>query len=476
MVISFTVSIQQRYRKVLSKLYYGGIFMTYHISKRGLVRFVSFSLAIVLVAAGFIYYYSQEATQSRRALEYHYLKSIQDLTQYTQNINSDLTKAMYANSPEMLAQLSSKIWREAGFAKDTLDMLPVEYLELQNTNKLLSQVGDYCVSLSKSFAKGNPITKEQREILQQLNEYCDTMSREVITTADSIRTGAISLSKVTGNINREFDKQPAPAELVEGFNEFEEGFSAYPTLIYDGPFSDHIMQKEPERLKGEKDVSKEEARKLAIKAANMENVQLTDGEDENSKMPSYGFEGDGISVSVTKKGGLVCYMLKSRAVESAKLSTEQGMEKAEAYMKGLGVLNMQPTYYEISNQVLTINYAYSQDGVLIYPDLIKVGVALDNGEIMSFDARGYIVNHKTRTFDSPKYTKEVAQQNVSPDLVVESSQLCIIPSDGLSEILCYEFKCKSSDGKDILVYINANTKNEERILILLVDENGTLTI
>mgnify|MGYP007025350709 CR=1 FL=1 len=36
----------------------------------------------------------------------------------------------------MLTGISSKLWREAGFAKNSLDSLPVEYLELQNTNKL----------------------------------------------------------------------------------------------------------------------------------------------------------------------------------------------------------------------------------------------------------------------------------------------------------------------------------------------------
>lgn len=450
--------------------------MTFKISKRALVRLISFVVAIILVSIFFAYSYAKEAKSSMQALEYHYMKSISDLTQYTQNINSDLTKAMYAKSPAMLNQISSKLWREAGFAKDTLDALPIEYLNLQNTNKLLSQVGDYCVSLSKSFANGNPITDEQRDTLAKLSEYCDTMTREIMTVEDGIKTGALSLSKVKGNINREFDRQPEAAEVSEGFNEFEEGFSSYPTLIYDGPFSDHIMQKDPERLKSEQDVSRAQAKKNAAKAAVMSIENLEDGNDENSKMPSYGFSGEGVDVSVTKKGGLISYMLKSRMVETTKLNPQDAQKKALDYMRSLGVKDMETSYYEISNNIITINYAYRQNDTTIYTDLIKVSVALDNGEIMGFDARGYIVNHKDRSIPTPKFTEEQARKSVSEYLTIKSSKLCVIPSGGLNEVLCYEFKCKSEDGKDILVYINAQTNAEEQILILLISENGTLTI
>ena len=40
---------------------------------------------------------------------------------------------------------------------------------------------------------------------------------------------------------------------------------------------------------------------------------------------------------------------------------------------------MKETYFLKQEGVMTINYAYSQEGVIAYPDLIKVKVALDNG-------------------------------------------------------------------------------------------------
>ncbi|MEG0691735.1 MAG: germination protein YpeB [Oscillospiraceae bacterium] len=450
--------------------------MEFKISQRGLVRIVSFIIAIILVLSVMAFGFSSQAQTNQRTLEYHYMKGIDDLTAHIQNIDSDLTKAMYAKTPSMLSMLSSKLWREAGLAKESLSVLPIEYLDLQNTNKYLSQVGDYCVSLAKGFTNGQRITKEQRENLKKLNDYCDTMLSEVIAVSDGIQTGSISLEKVKGNLNQEFNREPQATEVSEGFLEFEEGFTAYPTLIYDGPFSDHILQKDPERLKNEKNISRAEAKEKAAKVSQLDVATISDSNDEDSKMASYGFSADGVDISITKKGGLLSYMLKSRAVAEQKISVDDALTKAREYMDSLNIGALQPTYYEISNNVLTINYAYTQDNVLIYTDLIKVSVAMDNGEVTGFDSRGYITNNHYRDLVSPQITENYAKLSVSELLTIEKSQLCIIPSGGLNEVLCYEFKCKSEDNSDVLVYINANTGTEEQILILIISENGQLTI
>lgn len=450
--------------------------MTFRISKRSLIRLISFIFFGTIVCTILIYQYAKEASDSKRALEYQYMKTVEELTHYSQNISSDLTKIMYSNSPELLSDLSAKLWRESGFAKSALDSLPVDYKELQNTNKLLSQVGEYCLSLSKTFADGSKITQEQRQNIEKLNGYCEKMTEEIITVQDSIRTGSLTLTKVKDRIEEKYDRTPAPVGIAEGFGDFESGLVSYPVLIYDGPFSDHIMQKEPERLKGEPDVSREDARKKAAKACVINESDLKDDSDENSKTPSFCFSADGVNVSITKKGGLISYMLKSRLVYETKIDIEAAKEKSRLYMDSLGIGAMEITYFETSNNIVTFNYAYTKDNVIFYTDLIKVSVALDTGEIMGFNARGFIVNHKPREIKPPKYSKEVCKLSLNDLLTPERIRLCVIPSNSLEEKLCYEFKCKSKDGKDLLVYINANTNVEEQILILLVRENGTLTI
>jgi germination protein YpeB len=108
--------------------------------------------------------------------------------------------------------------------------------------------------------------------------------------------------------------------------------------------------------------------------------------------------------------------------------------------------------------------------------LIKIGVALDNGEILSFDARGYITNHTTRQLGEPAISEDEARSKLSERLTAKKGKLCVIPSDGQNEIYCWEFEGQDQNGMNVLVYINAQTGKEERILLLQISENGILTV
>ncbi len=116
------------------------------------------------------------------------------------------------------------------------------------------------------------------------------------------------------------------------------------------------------------------------------------------------------------------------------------------------------------------------DGVLIYPDLIRVSVALDDGDIVGFEANGYLSNHRARDLAVATVSENSARQKVSRDLTVLSGQLALIPTAGEYEVLCMEFKCQTEDGRHIIIYVNAITDEEEKILLLLEDETGTLII
>jgi germination protein YpeB len=136
---------------------------------------------------------------------------------------------------------------------------------------------------------------------------------------------------------------------------------------------------------------------------------------------------------------------------------------------------MEETYYEIENNVMTVNYAYSDLGKRVYPDLVKVSVAMDNGEILGYDAKGFLVNHTEREYPEKLYSQTSAEKSISPKLTVLSHRLAVIPTDGLNEKLCYEFVCQSESGRKTLVYINAETGEEEQILLLVESESGVLT-
>ena len=107
--------------------------------------------------------------------------------------------------------------------------------------------------------------------------------------------------------------------------------------------------------------------------------------------------------------------------------------------------------------------------------MIKVKVALDNGEILGIETTGYLNNHTTRDVSKIKISKEEAKKTLNKQLQIESEELAVIPTEWKTEILCYEFKGKVED-REFLVYINAENGREEDILVITNTPNGTLTM
>ena len=86
-----------------------------------------------------------------------------------------------------------------------------------------------------------------------------------------------------------------------------------------------------------------------------------------------------VSVAISENGGYLIYLRAKRFVNQTQLSYSQALSKAKLFLNQLELGEMQATYYFTDNGVCIINFAAVQNGVLCYPDLIKVGVALDNG-------------------------------------------------------------------------------------------------
>ena len=164
-----------------------------------------------------------------------------------------------------------------------------------------------------------------------------------------------------------------------------------------------------------------------------------------------------------------------REVNLEILSQEEANNKGKEFLNNHGFENMQETYYLKQDGIMTINYAYNQNGVIMYPDLIKVKVALDNGEILGIETTGYLNNHTQRNIEKKVISKDDAKKTLNKQLNIESEGFACIPTEWKTEILCYEFKGKVDD-KEFLVYINAENGKEEDILVIKNTPNGVLTM
>ncbi len=161
---------------------------------------------------------------------------------------------------------------------------------------------------------------------------------------------------------------------------------------------------------------------------------------------------------------------------SSPIGVEEAEKIAEKFVREKIEDEMKTSYHIAQAGTVTCNFAFTQNGVICYPDLMKVSVSQETGRITGFEAQGYVMHHFERDIKEPSVSKEQAEGKVSGDLKILSHELAIIPTDGKNEVFCHEFKCSGPDERHYIVYVNAETGKEERILILIENENGTLTI
>ncbi len=448
------------------------------ITKRTLVRICSFAIAIGATLIVRNIQLMNQNTANTRALQNSYMRAVEDLSTAADNINNTLEKEIYAGTADMHDNLASKLWRDSSTAKAALSQLPVEELQLQNTYKFLSQVGNYSLSISEKARNGEQITQDEYDKLKSLHEFSQKLCDDMWALENSISSGEISLSKVAYKIDQAAGEESTPPSVTEGFQDVEEGFDSYPALIYDGPYSDHILEKKPLMTQDAAAVTQDKALERCTLALGINSTDFTQIDEEAGDMPSWIFsdKDNTVSCAVTKNGGYISYFLKSRQVNTTSISQDDAINSANKFLDNLGIYSMEKTYFEEYNGVLTINYAYNDNGVCCYTDLVKVAVAMDNGEIIGYDARGFLVNHQDRTFEDNRISILDAQKKLSPMLTVKSRGLALIPVESTKEELCYEFKCETDEGSHVLVYVNAYTGKEEQILILFESESGTLTM
>ena len=135
---------------------------------------------------------------------------------------------------------------------------------------------------------------------------------------------------------------------------------------------------------------------------------------------------------------------------------------------------MKASYFSTYDGVCTVVLHHVEDGVVRYADLIKVGVALDTAQPVSFDARGFLMNHTARRLPEIAVSAEEAAAALAPGLKLLGTKTALIPLDNGTEKLCHELHCRDKNGQEALVYTDVTNGEETDVQILLYADGGVL--
>jgi len=450
------------------------------LKDRHMLKVVLVFFVIIVVMGMFIY---KKQIEYKQVSENSYNMAFFELVDYVQNVENYLGKSLISTTPEHGAQTLTHVWREANLAQAYLAQLPIKNNELENTAKFLNQVSDYSYSLSRKNIYNESLSEEDLDNLKELHDYSIVLNNTLSQLSVDINDKRINWGELNKKGTMAFAQQVSNISK-DSFNNVEQNFHEYSGLIYDGAFSEHITSGEKKGLTGG-DIDQQKATDIAKEIIGTDKIEeiTPNGLSENTDMPTYDFwvkikdgeKNNEGNISISKKGGHVVFMNYNRNVEAEIISMEKANEIGKEFLNNKGFKSMKETYYLKQEGIVTINYAPVQDDVVMYPDLIKLKVALDNGEVLGIETTGYLNSHYKRTIVKPKITKEEAKKILNKNIEIQSEGLAIIPTEFKTEVLCWEFKGKIDD-TEFLVYINVEDGREQDILMIKNTPNGTLTM
>lgn len=443
------------------------------------------SLLSLLLIVSLVWGYNEYRIRNSYEVELdnHYQRLFYDVKSHVDKVQTSLSKALLATTKERNILLFSEIMNEAASARDKMSQLPISHADTLATEKFLTQASDYSYFLIQKHLEGQDITPDQREALKGIQQNTAAFNQELNTVSQTMSEDNFLVGMANaGRLSRKSGTDNSNA-LVTSLVNMDKEVAKAPELIYDGPFADQMINRKPVGLTGD-NISLEEAYKIAEKfmgkgIVGIQPFEQGDGIDD-TRIPSYSFQAEDSQyknmikyISVSKKGGKVLNFTNPRGVTEKNLTLEEGQAKALDFLEKNGFKNMEPNYHLRYDGTVLYNFVYTQDDITIYPDLVKVKIALDTGEIVGFDAAAYYLNHQDRNLNRGTLTAEEARAKIKTDFNIDSIRLALIPK-GEKEVVCYEFKGKYQDN-DFIVYINGETGQEEQILQIIKNENGTLT-
>ena len=280
-----------------------------------------------------------------------------------------------------------------------------------------------------------------------------------------MRTGKIRFGLMENSL-ADADRAARPIEgAADGID--------YPTLIYDGPFSDIVSEGAPKGL-GTGQIDPAQAVRLAADFVGESEQNAAFMQESGGPIPAYCVRVTRpdcvLQLAVTRQGGDILWMFPENAGFTARYGLEESKRAAQQFFSAHGYGEMRLTFWQMYGGMATLSYAAVQQGVVLYPDLIKLQVRLDTLEVVGLEARRYLSSHAPRQQLTPAVSREEAEGAVSERLSLRESQLCVIPLNR-QEYLCWEFVGEYND-QTYYVYIDALNGRQRDIQRLVEGSDG----
>lgn len=426
---------------------------------------------LTLGIAGTAYWGYQEHQEKNAVLlnaENNYQRAFHNLSYRMDLLHDKIGTTLAMNSKQSLSPSLIEVWRLTSQAHGDVGQLPLTLLPFNKTEEFLANIGNFSYKTAARDLDNEPLSDKEYETLQKLYKQSGDIQNELrkvqsMVLKNNLRWMDVELALASGKEttdNTIIDGFKTVEKTVEGFNETDQGLT----------FTN--MQKKDEnfqKVEGNP-ISKKEAEGIAKKYLKLDGnaeIKVT----KNGKGADYGFysvsirnkkSGQEASMDITKKGGHPIWFINSRDVNKQAISLNDAENKARAFLEENGFKNLEVFESSQYDSVGVFNYVTNINGVRIYPEAVKIKVAMDNGDIIGFSAEDYLKSLQTRTIMKPAITMAEARGKVNPNLKVMEDRQAVIVNDLNEDVLCYEF-LGTINNDTYRIFINAKDGKEEKV-------------
>ena len=407
-------------------------------------------------------------TTTDNLMELSYQRSFYDAVEQVDNIDLNLSKALASKDATAVEQYLIDTAINSELAESDIGQLPLQDETKFYTTKLINQIGDYSKYLVKKLINGENLTDVDKQNLESLYN-ANRQLKDALQQMMEKTNGDYSFSNL--------EKAKSDDALIEGFTKLQNLSVEYPELIYDGPFSDGQDQRVIKGLLSN-EVSFDEAKENFIKIFNgydikeVSDVGITDGDIVCYNIQAT-LNDSVLYAQISKNDGKLIMFSYAGSCERVAVDEQTAIENAEQFLLNMGLSNMQEVWMNISNNVYTFNFAKEQDGIILYPDLVKVRVCAETGMVIGVEAKSYYTNHTQRKIEKATISEKEASQKVFDGIDIKASRLAVVPVGNSSEKLCYEF-FGEFDGQTYYVYIDATNGRQVQMFKVIESTEGTL--
>lgn len=434
---------------------------------------ILFPVATILLIGALVWGYQENKEKNAILInaENQYQRAFHDLSYNMDRIHAELgnTLAVSSTSQGMHRKGLMNVWRLTSEAQNEISQLPLTLLPFNKTEEFLSRISNFAYKTGVRDLTKEPLSENEVKTLKSL--YAN--SGEITKDLQHVQ------NKVIANSLRWMDVETALAtnkvednSIIDGFKTVDKKVEAYPELDW-GPSVSSIYDRRSVKQLAGMPVSEEDVKRKALKfsdTGNQANVQVTKN-GSGTEWVSYTAKvkhpkGHMLSMDFTEKGGQLISYTDERNVGAKRASVQDAIDKAQQFLTKKGYSDMTVVSADQYDNLANFSFVREEDGVLIYPEKITVRSAMDNGEVIGFQASDFVYEHQVkRDIPQPKLSLAEAEKVLNPEFKVLYHRKALIKNDRSEDVLCYEFGGRIN-GSQYRIYINADTGLEETVEVV----------